>query len=339
MDPAGTGSCGQRRDRRASVSPPPGRGRRTRRDQGADVVRYGRPGEIRSRAVRPGERAANSASRNRIHSRDAAIRSHVARRARESAHPGAGTTITVRAATAGSSPVTPPRRRPTPLSASDQLVAGFLTSTASAERLPAAQSRRCRRPGRRRKASTTLTSGRYHPPHGALRGRPRQPAWPEPAHLRCSAFPWVRDETRPRPRARQGSPANASRSGHLRTTAHGRPLVGKNRSPKAPTAPPPRTTTRCRASRRHSNATVNARRVRRYMAMSMTRYAPTQGDAPPRRFRAAARAARAGPQLAASPASAAGKLRVVTLARPAITRNTTHSPYSAQPSATQGSAR
>ena len=41
---------------------------------------------------------------------------------------------------------------------------------------------------------------------------------------------------------------------------------------------------------------------------------------------------------AARPASAAGKLRVVTFARPAITRNTTHSPYIAQPSATHGSA-
>ena len=42
--------------------------------------------------------------------------------------------------------------------------------------------------------------------------------------------------------------------------------------------------------------------------------------------------------LATRPASAAGKFRVVTLARPAITRNTTHRPYSAHPSATHGSA-
>ena len=42
--------------------------------------------------------------------------------------------------------------------------------------------------------------------------------------------------------------------------------------------------------------------------------------------------------LAASPAIAAGKLRVVTWARPAMTRNTTHSPYMAQPSATHGNA-
>jgi len=40
----------------------------------------------------------------------------------------------------------------------------------------------------------------------------------------------------------------------------------------------------------------------------------------------------------ASPATEAGKLRVVTLARPAITTNTRKRPYSAQPSATHGSA-
>src|SRR3954466_8930531 len=42
--------------------------------------------------------------------------------------------------------------------------------------------------------------------------------------------------------------------------------------------------------------------------------------------------------LTASPAMAAGNVRVVTFARPAMVTNTTNSPYSAQPSATHGSA-
>src|SRR3954469_6471616 len=40
----------------------------------------------------------------------------------------------------------------------------------------------------------------------------------------------------------------------------------------------------------------------------------------------------------ARPAAAAGNVRVVTFARPAIDTNTRNSPYSAQPSATHGSA-
>src|SRR5215211_1665451 len=42
--------------------------------------------------------------------------------------------------------------------------------------------------------------------------------------------------------------------------------------------------------------------------------------------------------LTTSPAAAAGKTRVVTFARPAIVTKTRNSPYSAQPSATQGNA-
>src|SRR5919108_227880 len=42
--------------------------------------------------------------------------------------------------------------------------------------------------------------------------------------------------------------------------------------------------------------------------------------------------------LTARPAAAAGNVRVVTFARPAIVTNTRNSPYSAQPSATHGSA-
>ena len=42
--------------------------------------------------------------------------------------------------------------------------------------------------------------------------------------------------------------------------------------------------------------------------------------------------------LTASPQSAAGALRIVTCARPAIATSTRNSPYSAQPSATHGSA-
>ena len=42
--------------------------------------------------------------------------------------------------------------------------------------------------------------------------------------------------------------------------------------------------------------------------------------------------------LTASPHSAAGALRIVTCARPAIVTSTRNRPYSAQPSATHGSA-
>src|SRR5919205_3456042 len=48
--------------------------------------------------------------------------------------------------------------------------------------------------------------------------------------------------------------------------------------------------------------------------------------------------ATSAPTFTASPAAAAGKLRVVTFARPAIVTNTRNSPYSAHPSATHGSA-
>ena len=58
-----------------------------------------------------------------------------------------------------------------------------------------------------------------------------------------------------------------------------------------------------------------------------------------RRSRAAARAARAGRRWSPGRPATPGSCVCVTLARPAITRNTTHRPYSAQPSATHGSAR
>ena len=126
---------------------------------------------------------------------------------------------------------------------------------------------------------------------------------------------------------RRRSSSGASASGmairaSVRSAKPAAPLVGSGSSPATVMAPMMPT---IRARRGQSKGTVNSRRVSRWTATSIARYEAHRAipapDGP------SGSTSRARPMtLTASPTTAAGKVRVVTFARPAMVTKTRNSP-------------